>query len=43
MHVQIMKCKLQIKTIENERGIWGLEFGLTEMYSPFPGLGHEYR
>ena len=31
--VQIMKCKLLIKTTENERGNWGLEFGLTEMCS----------
>ena len=28
-----MKCKLPIKTTENERGIWGFEFGLTEMCS----------
>ena len=34
--VQIMKCKLQMKTNKNERGIWGLEFGLTEMWSPPP-------
>ena len=41
--VQIMKGKLQIKTIENEIGIWGLEFGLNEICFPSPGLGHKYK
>ena len=33
-----MKCKLQIKTIENKKDILGgLEFGLTEICPPFLG------
>ena len=39
--VQIMNCKL--KTNENERGIWGFEFGLTEMCFPPPGSRHKYK
>lgn len=38
-----MKGKLQIKTIENDIGVWGLEFGLTEICFPSPGLGHKYK
>ena len=29
-----------MKTNKNERGIWGVEFGLTEKYFPSLGLGH---
>ena len=38
--VQVLKCKLQLKLNQNGRGIWGFEFGLTEMCFPSPGLGH---
>ena len=36
-----MNCKL--KTNKNERGIWGFEFGLTEMCFPSPGSRHKYK
>ena len=40
--IQIMKCKVQMKTSKNDRGIWvgggGGEFGLTGMCFPPPGL-----
>ena len=40
----ILKCKLQMKTNKNERGILGkVEFGLTEMFFPSQGLGHKYK
>ena len=37
--VQVMECKLQLKLNKNERGIWGFEFGRTEMCFPSLGLG----
>ena len=40
----ILKCKLQMKTNKNERGILRkVEFGLTEMCFPSLGLGHKYK
>ena len=43
--VQIMKCNssCKLKTNKNERVIWGIEFGLTEMCFPSPGLRHKYK
>ena len=39
--MQAASCKL--KTNKNERVIWGIEFGLTEMCFPSPGSRHKYK
>ena len=42
IHCTYHEMQAANRTNKNERGIWGLKFGLTELCLPSPGLGHKY-